>query len=273
MVEFARFYGVPFAACVAQVLILSYVGMHVLKREVIFVDISLAQFAAVGALVAHVVFGVHGDSAWGYAAAFGATFAAAAFYAFARRGAGRIGIEAVIGITYAIAAAGALFIVGVAPGGHIHVQQMLAGSVLLTTTGDVVRSAAGFAVAGTVFFLCRRQLRAISEDYAGAAGAGLKAHRWDFVFYALTGVVITLAVGIGGVVLVFAFLIIPATVSAVFSSRWGVRLVIAWCVGVGSSVSGILFAARLDFSVGPSIALALGAAVAAAGLWALVRGG
>jgi len=266
MSNFLEMFGLPLLACAAMVVILPYIGLHVLKREVIFIDIALAQFAALGALVAHVIFHVHGASLAGYSAAFASTLVGAAFYAFARIRVRSIGLETVIGVTYAIAAAGALFVAGTAPGGHVHVQNMLAGSILLITFADVLRAAVGFAAAGLGFLIFRKPFARISADYAQGGGAGVRAGLWDFVFYALTGVVITLAVSIGGVILVFALLIIPATASALFSGRWGTRLAFAWAIGAAAAVMGVLFAARFDFSVGPSISMILTAVLAVAGL-------
>ena len=246
--------GLPLLACVTIISILGYLGIHVLQREVIFIDIALAQIAAVGAIIAHVAFGAHGDSILAYTFAFGCTLVAAAFYSFVRRRVEQIPLEAIIGVTYAIATAATLFIAGVAPGGHVHVQQILAGSILWARWGDILWCAVTFSVVGLCFYLIRRPLTRISEDYERACREGLKVVLWDFVFYALLGVVITLAVRIAGVVVVFAFLIIPATMSALFSQRWGTRLVIAWLCGAAASLIGLLF----SYSIGPAVALFLG---------------
>jgi zinc/manganese transport system permease protein len=250
--------GLPFLACLTILAIMGYLGIHVLMREVIFIDIALAQIAAVGAVVAHVTFGAHSDSALGYVCAFGCTVVAAAFYSIVRRKIEQIPLEAIIGVTYAIAMAATLFVVGVAPGGHLHVQQILAGSILWAKWTDVAWCAVAFSGVGICFYLFRKPLSRISEDYERARAEGLRVVLWDFLFYTLLGVVITLAVRIAGVVVVFAFLIIPATISALFTPRLGARLVIAWVCGGVSSLAGLLFSYYLDFSVGPAVALFLG---------------
>lgn len=122
--------GLPLLACLLLTVILSYLGLHVLKREVIFIDIAVAQIAALGAIAAHMMFHVHGDSPQALACAVGATLLAAAFFAVARHRVSRLPIEATIGITYAIVAAGTLFLIGKSTCGHTHVQEMLAGSLL-----------------------------------------------------------------------------------------------------------------------------------------------
>jgi zinc/manganese transport system permease protein len=269
--ELVQILGIPLLICLEMIAILGYLGIHVLKREVIFIDIALAQIAAVGAMGAELAFEAHGHSALGYACAFGATLVAAAFYSLVRRRVVQIPLEAVIGVSYAIAAAGALFLLGIAPGGDVHVQQMLAGSILWATWTDVILAAALFALVGCCFYVFRRPFASISEDYEGAAREGVNTLGWDLLFYALLGVVVTLAVRIAGVVVVFTFLIIPATLSALFASGWRERLIVAWITGGVASVLGLLFADRLDFSVGPAIALLLGAGLVLVGLLRLFR--
>lgn len=271
MQPFLEVLGLPLLACVALTSILGYLGLHVLEREIVFIDIALAQVVAVGAIVAHVAFGAHGDSPLSYACAFGAALAVAAFYAFARQRVVQISLEAVIGVSYAIAAAGALFLVGIAPGGHVHVQHMLAGSILWTTWKDILVCAPVFALVGLCFYLLRKPLARVSRDYANARQEGMRVAWWDFLFYGLISVVITLAVKIAGVVLVFAFLIIPATVSALFASRWTTRMLVAWAVGVPGSVLGLLLADRLDLPVGPAVTLLLGLLLVLAAVWRVCR--
>jgi zinc/manganese transport system permease protein len=266
MMDLISIQGLPFLSCLVMLSILAYIGLHVLEREVIFIDIALAQIAAVGAIAAHVIFHFHGHSIYANAMALGSTLVAAVFFAVVRRRVTQIPLEAVIGVVYAVSAAGALFLVGVSPGGHVHVQEMLSGSILWVTPGDVAWSAVVFAAVGVCFYLFRRPLQAISSDYENAVEQGYNTLGWDFLFYALVGVVITMAVRVAGVVLVFTFLIIPATLSATVAAGWGKRLLVAWLGGAVSAALGLLFADRFDFSVGPAIALFLGATLIALGL-------
>ncbi len=253
--------GLPFIVALEMMIILGYVGIHVLKREIIFIDISMAQVAAVGAIAAHLAFEAHSDSLTGYVCAFGATLIVAGFYSIVRRWDIGIPLEAVIGVTYAIAAALALFLVGVSPGGHVHIHQMLAGSILWATPKDVLLCGVVFALAGLCFYIFRKPFAQISDNYEGAVRQGMKTAMWDFIFYALVGIIITIAVRIAGVIVVFTFLIIPATLSAVFSDSWNKRLIITWITGAAATGIGLLFADAFDFSVGPSIAFFLGVAL------------
>lgn len=266
MLPIVQMLGLPFLACIMMVVILGYLGIHVLKREVIFIDIALAQIAAVGSIVTHLAFESHGDSMAAYALAFGFVLLASGFYALVRSRVVQIPLEAVIGVSYAIAAAGALFLVGTAPGGHVHIQEMLSGSLLWATWTDIFTSMAVFSVVGICFYILRKPMNRISNNYRDSYANMTKTICWDFLFYALLGLVITLAVRMAGVVVVFAFLIIPATISAIFSSRSMIRLAITWTVGIVSSLGGLLFAYYLDFSVGPAIAMCLGVVLVVAAL-------
>ncbi|MCG6922595.1 MAG: metal ABC transporter permease [Acidobacteria bacterium] len=267
MLHFVELLGLPFLVCVAMTAVLGYLGIHVLSREIVFVDIALAQIVAVGAIGAHLAFGVEGHSLLTYVASLALALGAAAFYALARRKVLQISQEAVIGVSYAIAAATALFLIGIAPGGHVHTQHMLAGSILWASWTDLLLCVVVFGAVGICFSVLRHPFQRISRDYDGAVRDGMKVVAWDFLFYALLGVVITFAVRIGGVVVVFAFLIIPATVSALFTGHVGKRLLITWGAGTLGALLGLLFAHRLDFSVGPAVALFLGVELALAGLW------
>ncbi len=258
MIAMIEILTLPFLACLLMTLILGYLGSHVLKREVIFIDISLAQIAALGALTAHIVFKAHSNSILGYGCAVCATLMAAAFFAFSRNRIVEIPLEAIIGVIYAIAAGATLFIIGVAAGGHVHVHDLLAGSILWVTKSDIAICAVCFALVGVCFYCFRKPFGEISENYEAAHKEGRHVLCWDFLFYALFGVVITFCVRIAGVVVVFAFLIMPATISALVSRRESVRLFIAWGSGILTSVSGLVFSYRYDFSVGPSVALFLG---------------
>jgi len=258
MFQIVQILGLPFLACIIMSSILGYLGIHVLKREVIFIDIALAQIAVIGSIAAHLLFEAPGDSPIAYTCSFGCVLLASAFYALVRSRIFQISLEAVIGISYAIAAAAALFLVGIAPGGHIHIQHILSGSLLWTGWKQIVTSLIVFSVIGCSFYLIRKPMAEISNNYQKNTIKDLKAVSWDFIFYVLLGVVITLSVQVGGIVVVFAYLIIPATISEIFARRLSMQLAIIWTAAITASLGGLLFAYKFDFSIGPSIALFLG---------------
>ncbi|MBN2182640.1 MAG: metal ABC transporter permease [Sedimentisphaerales bacterium] len=271
MPEIIQVLGLPFLACILMGLILGYFGTHVLKREVIFIDIALAQIAAVGSIVAHIAFDVHGDSLTVYLCSFGCVLIAAAFYACVRGRIFQISLEAIIGISYAIAAAAALFLVGVAPGGHIHVQHMLSGSVLWTNWRQIITCFIVFTAIGLCLYCVRKSVTGISNNYQQNPDKKDGLIFWDFIFYLLLGIVIVLSVRISGVVLVFAYLIIPATISAGLNAKLPIRLVVIWTAAITASFGGLIFAYFLDFSIGPTIALFLGVELIIAALINVLR--
>jgi len=257
MPQLVHILGLPFLTCLIVGTILGYFGIHVLKREVIFIDIAVAQVAAVGSIAAHLAFDVEEEHVISYLFSLGCVLLIAAFYAMARRKVVQISIETVIGISYAITAAGAMFLIGIAPG-HAHAEEMLAGKLLWVTWQHIVLCLVVFTAVAFCLCIFRKPLSGISENYEGAITQGRNVMWWDFVFYALLGVVITVAVRVTGVVTVFSFLIIPATVSALFSTQWCLRMCIALAATTAASLGGLLFAYYFDFSIGPAVALFLG---------------
>ena len=262
--------GLPFLMCLIIGTILGYFGIHVLKREVIFIDIAVAQVAAVGSIAAHLLFDAEEDTLISYVFSLCCVLLIAAFYAMARKKIVRISIETVIGISYAITAAGAMFLIGLAPG-HAHAEEMLAGKLLWVTKEHIVLCLVVFTTVAFCICIIRKPLFKISQNYEGAVTQGLNVVWWDFMFYGLLGVVITFAVRVTGVVTVFSFLIIPATISALFSANWASRMLVAWSAASIASLGGLLFAYYFDFSVGPAIALFLGTVLTIAAIFSKFR--
>jgi zinc/manganese transport system permease protein len=271
MLQLVQILGWSFLLCLIIGAVLGYFGIHVLKREVIFIDIAVAQVAAVGSIAAHLAFEVEEDTLLSYLFSLGCVLLIAGFYAIARRKIVQISIEAVIGISYAITAAAAMFLIGIAPG-HAHAEEMLAGRLLWVTPQHIVLCLVVFTAVAFCLCIFRKPLSQISQNYEGAIAQGLKVVWWDFVFYTLLGVVITFAVRVTGVVTVFSFLIIPATISALFSTHWGLRMFIAWAAATLASLVGLLFAYFFDFSIGPAVALFLGVVLVIAALLAKYNG-
>jgi zinc/manganese transport system permease protein len=252
----------PFFACVTVLSLFGYLGIHVLEREIIFIDIALAQIAAVGATFAHVYLGTGESSFIAYLCAFGFTVLASFFFSQVDKRVNQICHEAVIGVSYAIAAAAALFILAMAAGGDVHMEHMLTGSIFYAHWSDILLIAGLFAVVGLIHFIFRKQFINRSKFVSGGKkDTNPAAAWWDFLFYVTLGLVITFSVKIAGVLVIFSFLIIPATFSALFAKSLKNRLFIAWCVGLGAVVAGLTFSYLLDFSCGPSVVTFLGLAL------------
>jgi zinc/manganese transport system permease protein len=255
----------PFLMCLVLTGIHAYLGVHVLAREVVFVDIALAQIAALGATAAF-LFG-HELHTWeSYGADLLATVAGALVLALTRSRERRVSQEAVIGVVYAASAAGAVLLADRAAHGAEHIRAMLVGSLLTVSGGDVVKVAILYGLIGALHWLCRRPFFLISMNPRRAYAEGWRVGLWDFVFYASFGVVVTSSVRIAGVLLVFSYLIVPALAATLVGGSLATRLLVGWAFGAAVSVLGVTTSAWLDLPTGATIVCVFGVSLAA--LWA-----
>jgi zinc/manganese transport system permease protein len=268
MVEFL---WAPLLACLVLTAIHVYLGLHVLARGVIFVDLALAQVAALGVTIAFLAgHAIQSDAAYWYALAF--TLGGAALFAASRTRRAPVPHEAIIGIVYAVSAAAAVLVVDRAPQGGEHIKQILVGSILTITPGEVLALALLYAPIGLLHWLVRRPLLEISFDPEGA-GAQRAVRAWDFVFYASFGVVVTSSVRLAGVLLVFAYLIVPATAAAALAASARGRLLVGWALGVLVSVGGLMASWTWDLPTGATVVVAFGVLVAIVALALAARAG
>lgn len=258
---------VPFLACVVLVLIHSYLGIHVLARGVIFVDIALAQIAALGTTVA-LLLGFDSHSGGAYVCSLAFTFVGAAIFAISRNLRERVPQEAFIGITYAVASAAAIVVIDMSDAGHgaDQIKQLLVGDLLTVTASHVAITAAIYAVVGAFHFAFRRKFLAISFEPESAEAKAGSAIGWDLAFYMSFGFVITSSVHIAGVLLVFTFLVVPAVFAAMFSNRLLARLLLSWVFGIGVAGAGALGSLQLDLPPGATIVVAFGIALVIAAI-------
>ncbi|RMG42569.1 MAG: metal ABC transporter permease [Acidobacteria bacterium] len=257
MLDVLEFLAAPFTACAALVVILGYFGIHVILRRVIFVDLALAQIAALGTLLAFMR-GHEPGSAAAIGYSLGAALAGAAIFSATRSRRERVPQEAIIGITYVVASALAIVVADRAPEGAEHIKELLAGAVIWVTWPAVLRDAAVFAAVGVLHVLLRRRFIEITDDPEGCFERGIAVRAWDFLFYAGFGVVITFAVGTGGVLMVFSFLVAPAILAIGLADGWGRRVAIAWAAGLAASAAGLLGSYRWDMPAGPAVVCVLG---------------
>jgi zinc/manganese transport system permease protein len=265
----------PLAMCLVLTGIHGYLGIHVLSRKVIFVDLALAQIAALGSTVA-VLLGYNpehpGDATTVYLFSLGFTFVGAAVFALTRMRHEKVPQEAFIGIVYATASALALLLLARSPGESEHIKQMLVGNILLVTWPTIAKTAAIYAVIGAFHFVFRRQFLEISADAEAAAARGRNVTLWDFLFYASFGLVITNSVAIAGVLLVFTFLVVPGVIAFMFSERLPVRIALAWAMGTACSAAGMLVSYFGDLPTGPSVVVCFAGVLVCAALFYYVRG-
>lgn len=248
----------PLVACLVIVAIHSYLGLHVIAREVIFVDLSLAQMAALGSAVA-ILAGSQPDSTASFVYALGFTTVGAALFALTRtEEKGRVPQEAFIGIVYVVASAAAILVADRTPRGGEAIKDILVGSLLWVTWPTIARLAAVYAVLGVFHWLLRRRFLTISFQHETAVARGWSIRWWDFLFYLSFGIVITFSVPIAGVLLVFSFLVVPASIAFQFTRRYGGLALVSWLVGAVASGAGLLVSFRYDLPTGPIIVCMFG---------------
>jgi len=264
-----QFILVPLVASILLLAITCYFGIHVLKREIIFIDIALAQIAVLGGVVVvylEEALQLHGimigerELAGILESVFSLLFClgAALLFAFLKNPRIKIPIEAFIGIAYAFATTAAVIILDKGAGGDVHLHDMLTGVLLWTTWPQVLRLAVVLAVVGGFHVLFRKKFIRLSDHDHLPPGSFPRQRLWDFLFYFTFGIMIIEAVKIAGVLTVFAFLIIPASVSALFSGSWRNRILIGIGTGLVASVLGLHFSITLDLTASPLIILFLG---------------
>ncbi len=266
MHELFELMAAPFAACVVLVGIHAYLGLHVIQRKVIFVDLALAQIAALGATFGFLL-GLSPHSQTAYL--FSLTFAVigAGIFAVTRMRHERIPQEAIIGITYAVALALAILVADRAPEGSEHIKETLTGALLWVQWPTIIKTAIIYSLVGLLHFALRRRFFQISFHPDQAYAEGRNIRLWDFIFYVTFAFVITSSVGIAGVLLVFSFLVIPAVIASLFAHRISTRLLIGWGVGIAACAVGLTASYRFDLPTGPSVVASLGGALLLAGLF------
>jgi len=255
--EVLPFLLAPFVASLILTGIHAYLGVHVVERGVIFVDLALAQIAALGATIAILVgMDPHGRGA--YWISLGFTFLGAGIFSLARSRRGHIPQEAFIGITYAVASAAAILAMSKATGETEHLKDMLVGNIIAVSWSEVGRTALLYGAIGLFHYIFRKNFLLISIDPKAAEAKGLSIRWWDFLFYASFGFVVTSSVAIAGVLLVFCYLIVPAVGAMLFADRIGPRLAIGWTMGTLVSALGVYLSVVLDLPTGATIVCTFG---------------
>ena len=253
--------ALPLLACLVLTAIHVHLGLHVLARGVIFVDLALAQMAALGISVAFLAgHAVQSPAAYWYALAF--AVGGALVFTITRTRQGSIPQEAVIGIVYAVSAAAAIVVVDQAPQGSEHIKQLLVGGILTVSAREVATVAVLYAVVGAAHWAARKPLLEISFDPMAAAARGRRVAWWDVAFYASFAVVVTSSVRMAGVLLVFAYLVVPATFAALLARSVAGRLAIGWAAGGIGSALGLVAAYAWDLPTGATVVTTLGVLLA-----------
>ncbi|MGI8432364.1 MAG: metal ABC transporter permease [Chthoniobacterales bacterium] len=247
----------PVVACVLLPWLLVYLGLHVVRRGIIFIDIAMAQMASLGICVAVLLhLNLEGWPAFGIALGF--TLVGAAIFSVTGKRASPIPQEAIIGIGYVVAAAAAVLLLSRAAEGDEEIKNMLVGNILLVSPTDVWKCFGLFALVGAVHFALRQPILLVSFEREAAYAQGFRVRWWDFLFYALFGLVVTSFVRIAGVLLVFTYLIVPAVCGLSLADSLGKRLLIGWAIALVGGVAGLFLSFHWDLPSGAAIVCTFG---------------
>jgi len=247
----------PFVASLILTGIHAYLGVHVVERGVIFVDLSLAQIAALGTTIA-VLYGIEPHSTTAYVVSLIFTFIGAGVFSMIRGHRARIPQEAIIGICYAVASAAAILAMSKSAEQTEHLKEMLVGNILTVSWHEVLKTARLYGAIGLFHYIFRHKFLSISMNPAAAEAKGINTRLWDFLFYASFGFVVTSSVAIAGVLLVFCYLIVPSVGAMLYAKNIGSRLAIGWTMGTLVSALGCWLSVWADLPTGATIVCTFG---------------
>lgn len=261
----------PLAASLLFPPLLVYLGLHVVKREVIFVDLALAQVATLGTCVS-LLMGNHFDDRVTFWISLAVTFIGAAFFSWTRgTEKGEVPQEAIIGITFVVAAAGVILLLSRVAGGKEELEHLLTGDILNVTKGEIAQRILLFAGLGAFYAAFHKRFVLISSDPQMAFADGISVRLWDFLFYAAFAVVVVSFVRLAGVLLTFAYLIVPAVCGTMLAQQWVKRLAIGWVVAALASLLGLWVSYQLDLPTGAAIVCTSGVMLALVGIFGALR--
>jgi len=261
----------PLAACLVLPPLLTYLGLHVVEREVIFVDLALAQVATLGTCIA-LLLGYHFEDQLTFWMSLGVTFIAAALFSWARSGEKTaVPQEAIIGITFVVAAAGVILLLSRVQGGKEELEHLLTGDILNVTGGDVWKRVAVFIPLAAFYATFHKRFALISEAPERAFAESVRVRLWDFLFYAAFAIVVVSFVRVAGVLLTFAYLIVPAVCAVTLARGWMKRLAIGWAIAAAASLLGLWASYRLDLPTGAAVVCACGLLLVLVNVYASIR--
>jgi zinc/manganese transport system permease protein len=264
-----QFILVPLLASLVLLTLTSYFGIHVLKREIIFIDIALAQISVLGGAISVYLehtFHFHNVMIWNldlsgvisYLVSLIFCLGAALMFTLLKNPEIKTPIEAFIGIAYAFATTAAVIVLDKGAGGDVHLHDMLTGVLLWTTWPQLLRLSVVILIIGGFHAIYHQKFVRLSDFYMGESLPIKNQKVWDFLFYSTFGIMIIESVRIAGVLTVFAFLILPASISALFSTRWRSRILIGLVSGLFATMIGLYLSISLDLTASPLIILILG---------------
>jgi len=260
----------PIAACILLPWLLVYLGLHVVRRGIIFIDIAMAQMASLGICVG-VLLGYEPESVMSYGMGVGVTLLGAAIFSMSAKRSSQVSQEAIIGIAYVVAAAAAVLLLSRSAHGNEEIRNMLVGDITVVSAVEVWKCFAVFVVVGIVHFIFRKNFLLVSFQREEAYRLEWRVRWWDFFFYATFGIVVTIFVRVAGVLLVFSYLIVPAVCAVTLARRNTARLFIGWGISLLGGIAGLFLSFWGDFPSGAAIVCTFGVLLIVAALINLLR--
>lgn len=255
MMEWVEFFLWPIIGCLILTGIHTYLGLHVIEREVIFVDLALAQVVACGTAVA-LLWGFSADSLESYGVSLFVGLCVALAFALYRTLETKISQEVMIGITYAVAAAFSLILMDQLPNGVEELRHSLNGHLLALDRSGVVKLLILYLPVALIHWFFRKKFFELTISKRVLKNK--EELFWDFLFYATFAVVIASSVKIGGILLVFSYLIIPPATAALISDSVKSRILIGWAIGTLGSGGGLWLSFYKDIPISATIICVFG---------------
>ena len=257
MIDNLLFLATPITACVLFAGILSYFGNHIISRGIIFIDIAIAQIAALGTMIG-LLLGFAEESTQVYISSYIFTLAIISIFALTKFKKQRIPQEAIIGIIYCLGLGLAMFLAERIPGGSNYITKTITGNILWCTWKQVFSCFILFAVIGVIHIFLGKYFIKISDSSKEFPFSPGKVRILELIFYITFGIVIVKAVPVGGIFLIFILLIAPTAIATLFTQKWKNRFIWSWIIGIIGSIIGIYISYNLDISNGPAIVCLLG---------------
>ncbi|MEZ0325808.1 MAG: metal ABC transporter permease [Fimbriimonas sp.] len=236
-------------------------GLHIVRRGVIFIDLAVAQMAALGMAIA-VAKGHEVGSPQAYWLSLSFALGAALAISLTRFKLGRVPHEAIIGIMFVLASALGIVVLDQSPHGLEELKDTLSGSILLVPQEEVFKTMAVYGVIFVISLLLWKRTSAISLGQPDAP-TGVMRTVLDFAFYGLLAFVVASSVKIAGVLVVFTWLVMPPVIAFLWVEKMAKAMMIALPLALLGSIGGLLMSYKYDWPTGPAIVVVFGTAVAA----------
>ena len=257
MIENLIFLAPPITASVILAGLLSFFGNHILSRGIIFIDIAIAQIAALGTMIG-LLLGLAEQSALVQVLSYIFTLGIISLFALTKFRDQRIPQEAIIGIIYCVGLGLASLFAEKIPGGSNFITKTITGNILWVTWKQMWPLVFLLLVVVLIHSFFGKHFIKISSEPNGYPFSPKRLRMYELLFYVSFGLVIVKSVQIGGIFLVFILLIAPSTAATLFTNTWKTRFIWSWIIGIIGSVIGMYLSYSLNISNGPAIVCLLG---------------